>query len=187
MDVVNRVMTIIFSGPQQLFKQQQQQQPPRIEPLSEVCLACICESISSCNRNMKCEGEVCGMFGITWAYWADSGKPVLPGDNPNDGQGERNKAIFFLIHIYINFVIVFQYEKVLAQTKIHIWICTRPMCCVTSYERVVFRKIPLEYSWNTLQAFCAIFKAQPYGFFFLFKMVPVRKNNNSLYPFECEK
>jgi len=33
-----------------------------------------------------CEGEVCGMFGITWAYWADSGKPVLSGDNPNDGQ-----------------------------------------------------------------------------------------------------
>jgi len=26
------------------------------------------------------------MFGLTWAYWADSGKPVLQGDNPNDGQ-----------------------------------------------------------------------------------------------------
>ncbi|VVC30735.1 Destabilase,EF-Hand 1, calcium-binding site [Cinara cedri] len=61
-------------------------QNQRFEPVTEVCLGCICESISTCDRNLRCEGDVCGMFGITWAYWADSGKPVLQGDNPNDGQ-----------------------------------------------------------------------------------------------------
>lgn len=76
-----------FSGPQTFFQQQPPQQQ-QLEPVSEVCLGCICEAISSCDRNLKCEGDVCGMFRITWAYWADSGKPVLPGDNPNDGQGK---------------------------------------------------------------------------------------------------
>lgn len=83
MFVHNRTLIL---DPQQLF---QQQTNLKVEPLSEVCLACICESISSCNRNQTCEGDVCGMFRITWAYWADSGKPVLQGDNPNDGQGKE--------------------------------------------------------------------------------------------------
>lgn len=79
----------LISDPQQLF-QQQSQQPARYEPITEVCLGCICESISSCNSTLACEGDVCGMFRITWAYWADSGKPVLQGDNPNDGQGNAS-------------------------------------------------------------------------------------------------
>jgi len=74
----------VDAHPQQLFGQQQQQQQQQYQPLTEVCLGCICEAISSCNQTLMCEGDVCGVFRITWAYWYDSGKPVLPGDNPND-------------------------------------------------------------------------------------------------------
>lgn len=81
-------MVLLISDPQQLFSEEQLQQ--KFEPISEICLGCICESISSCNRNLTCEGDVCGMFRITWAYWADSGKPVVPGDNPNDGLGKTS-------------------------------------------------------------------------------------------------
>ncbi|XP_050535045.1 uncharacterized protein LOC126902066 [Daktulosphaira vitifoliae] len=58
----------------------------KIVPITEVCLACICEVMSKCDRNLMCEGEVCGAFRITWAYWADAGKPVQYGDNPNNEQ-----------------------------------------------------------------------------------------------------
>lgn len=84
--------------PQQLFQQQPQ---PQSEPISEICLGCICESISSCNRTLTCEGDVCGMFRITWAYWADSGKPVLEGDNPNDGLGNSFLLSTVYEHEYI--------------------------------------------------------------------------------------
>ncbi|XP_050430199.1 uncharacterized protein LOC126839154 [Adelges cooleyi] len=69
-----------------LLKEQLQQQSPKFVRITEVCLACICEAMSSCNRSLTCEGDVCGPFRITWAYWSDAGKPVLYGDNPNDGQ-----------------------------------------------------------------------------------------------------
>ncbi|KAG8231371.1 hypothetical protein J437_LFUL008919 [Ladona fulva] len=58
--------------------------------VSEVCLGCICEAISGCNRTLSCSGDVCGLFRITWAYWADSGKPVLDLDSPEaDGAYAR--------------------------------------------------------------------------------------------------
>ncbi|KAL1117670.1 hypothetical protein AAG570_003985, partial [Ranatra chinensis] len=57
-------------------------QQPTVEPVSEVCLGCICEAVSNCNRTLTCEGNVCGIFRITWAYWADAQKPVLPNDSP---------------------------------------------------------------------------------------------------------
>ncbi|XP_017887289.1 lysozyme-like [Ceratina calcarata] len=50
--------------------------------LSRVCLGCICEAASGCNVTIGCEETVCGPFRITWAYWADGGKPSLD-DNPN--------------------------------------------------------------------------------------------------------
>lgn len=52
-------------------------------PVSEICLGCICEAASNCNRSLGCSGDVCGLFRITWAYWADAGKPVIAQDNPN--------------------------------------------------------------------------------------------------------
>ncbi|KAG8319378.1 invertebrate-type lysozyme 3-like [Homalodisca vitripennis] len=61
------------------------QAPPiRVEPVTEICLGCICEAISNCNRTLQCTGDVCGIFRITWAYWADAGKPTLtPQDDVN--------------------------------------------------------------------------------------------------------
>ncbi|XP_046406711.1 lysozyme-like [Ischnura elegans] len=50
--------------------------------VSEVCLGCICNAISGCNRTLTCSGDVCGIFRITWAYWSDAGKPVIEGDDP---------------------------------------------------------------------------------------------------------
>ncbi|VVC30740.1 EF-Hand 1, calcium-binding site,Destabilase [Cinara cedri] len=52
--------------------------------ITESCLGCICEAISSCDLNQTCSGDVCGPFRITWAYWSDSGSPVLQGESPQD-------------------------------------------------------------------------------------------------------
>jgi len=57
-------------------------------PVTDACLRCICEGVGQCRPDTKCEGEVCGMFGITWAYWADSGKPVVSGSKPSDSDGK---------------------------------------------------------------------------------------------------
>ncbi|XP_049850555.1 invertebrate-type lysozyme 3-like [Schistocerca gregaria] len=51
--------------------------------LSQECLGCICEAASGCDVNSGCNGDVCGPFKITWAFWADAGKPVISGDNAN--------------------------------------------------------------------------------------------------------
>ena len=56
--------------------------------MSELCLGCICEAASNCNRSLGCDGDVCGLFRITWAYWADAGKPVIAQDNANAEGGE---------------------------------------------------------------------------------------------------
>jgi hypothetical protein len=57
-------------------------------PVTDACLRCICEGVGQCRPDTKCEGDVCGMFGITWAYWADSGKPVVSGSKPSDSDGK---------------------------------------------------------------------------------------------------
>uniref|UniRef100_A0A6P7G3V8 lysozyme n=1 Tax=Diabrotica virgifera virgifera TaxID=50390 RepID=A0A6P7G3V8_DIAVI len=53
-------------------------------PVTQACLGCICEAISNCNVTSGCSGEVCGPFRITWAYWADAGKPTVKGVSPED-------------------------------------------------------------------------------------------------------
>jgi len=50
------------------------------KPVTDLCLGCICEAISGCNRTLTCNADVCGLFRITWGYWADSGKPTLNGE-----------------------------------------------------------------------------------------------------------
>ncbi|GAB0093981.1 Lysozyme [Sergentomyia squamirostris] len=50
--------------------------------LSDICLGCICEAMSGCNRAAPCDGNVCGLFKITHPYWVDAGKPVQTGDTP---------------------------------------------------------------------------------------------------------
>ncbi|KAG0727586.1 Lysozyme [Chionoecetes opilio] len=50
------------------------------------CLGCMCEASSNCNASTLCHTSstyFCGPFHLTWAYWADAGKPVLQHDNPD--------------------------------------------------------------------------------------------------------
>lgn len=56
-------------------------------PVTDVCLGCICEAASECDRSLKCTGDVCGLFRITWAYWSDSGKPTQQGEAPDTPNG----------------------------------------------------------------------------------------------------
>ncbi|XP_011505724.1 PREDICTED: lysozyme 2-like [Ceratosolen solmsi marchali] len=54
------------------------------ETVSRECLGCICEAASGCNTTLGCTGDICGAFHITWGYWADAGKPTLPGVSNTD-------------------------------------------------------------------------------------------------------
>ncbi|CAI6367893.1 unnamed protein product [Macrosiphum euphorbiae] len=63
-----------------------------IKPIDEPCLGCLCEANGECSPHMKCRGEVCGMFGITWAYWSDSGRPVIQGSQPTDSDAYQKCA-----------------------------------------------------------------------------------------------
>lgn len=56
--------------------------------VTDVCLGCICEAVSGCDRTKKCSDGICGLFGITWAYWSDSGKPTLNGVDPASDNGK---------------------------------------------------------------------------------------------------
>lgn len=56
------------------------------KPVTELCLNCICEAISGCNATSVCinpEKGTCGIFRITWAYWVDSGKLTINGEQPD--------------------------------------------------------------------------------------------------------
>uniref|UniRef100_A0A0K8VCT2 lysozyme n=1 Tax=Bactrocera latifrons TaxID=174628 RepID=A0A0K8VCT2_BACLA len=53
------------------------------KPVTDICLGCICEAISGCNRTTTCTGGVCGLFRITWPYWSDGGKLTLNGESPD--------------------------------------------------------------------------------------------------------
>ncbi|XP_035903243.1 lysozyme-like [Anopheles stephensi] len=65
---------------------------PLEDPVTDVCLSCICEASSGCDASLRCNGDVCGMFRITWAYWADAGKPVQQGDSPDSQNAYANCA-----------------------------------------------------------------------------------------------
>lgn len=58
------------------------------QPLTDKCLDCICQAISLCNLSLKCDGDVCGPYRITWGYWFDSGAPVISGDSSNNDGGK---------------------------------------------------------------------------------------------------
>ncbi|XP_073961754.1 lysozyme-like isoform X1 [Choristoneura fumiferana] len=53
------------------------------QPLSDVCLGCICQAISGCRQETVCEGDHCGLFHITSAYWSDAGTPTINGLAPD--------------------------------------------------------------------------------------------------------
>lgn len=60
--------------------------------ISQTCLGCICEAASGCNTTVGCDGDVCGPFRITWAYWSDSGKPTL-NDEANNTPGAYPRCV----------------------------------------------------------------------------------------------
>ncbi|KAJ2945489.1 hypothetical protein O0L34_g300 [Tuta absoluta] len=63
------------------------------QPVTEVCLGCLCQAVSGCKQGLQCEGDVCGLFHITWPYWADAGKPTLPGRSPDSPDAYSSCAI----------------------------------------------------------------------------------------------
>ncbi|KAL4710873.1 hypothetical protein ACJJTC_002503 [Scirpophaga incertulas] len=58
---------------------------PNPNPVTEVCLGCICQAVSGC-KGTHCEGDHCGLFHITWPYWADGGKNTINNLSPEDPQ-----------------------------------------------------------------------------------------------------
>ncbi|XP_055905749.1 lysozyme-like [Eupeodes corollae] len=59
-------------------------------PVTNVCLGCICEAISGCNQTKTCNGDVCGLFRITWPYWSDGGKLTLNNESPQSQTAFQN-------------------------------------------------------------------------------------------------
>ncbi|XP_050716983.1 lysozyme-like isoform X1 [Eriocheir sinensis] len=61
------------------------------------CLGCLCEGATKCNATTQCHvpyagAYFCGPFHISWAYWADAGKPVMQHDNPEKQGAFENCA-----------------------------------------------------------------------------------------------
>ncbi|VEN58094.1 unnamed protein product [Callosobruchus maculatus] len=54
------------------------------------CLGCICEAVSGCDTSSKCEGDKCGPYRISPAYWADAGKPTVNGESPDGATAYTN-------------------------------------------------------------------------------------------------
>jgi hypothetical protein len=53
-----------------------------INPMTESCLACICQASTNCNLTTRCinKGKYCGPFLISKPYWLDAGQLTLVGD-----------------------------------------------------------------------------------------------------------
>lgn len=73
-------------------------EPGDLKPVTDICLGCICEAISGCNRTLTCNGDVCGLFRITWAYWADGGKPTVNSELPGSDTGKKISIYWELSH-----------------------------------------------------------------------------------------
>lgn len=56
--------------------------------VTDVCLGCICEASSGCDRSLQCSGDTCGLFRITWAYWSDGGKPTNNNEATDSSTGK---------------------------------------------------------------------------------------------------
>jgi hypothetical protein len=61
-------------------------------PVSSKCLYCICHAMTGCVQKTKCKGA-CGQYKLSWGYWADSGKPTLPGESPESETAFSNCAL----------------------------------------------------------------------------------------------
>ncbi|KAL9918391.1 lysozyme 2-like isoform 1-T1 [Glossina fuscipes fuscipes] len=51
-------------------------------PVTDVCLGCLCEATSGCKQTAICNYGACGLFRVTSAYWVDGGKLTLSNESP---------------------------------------------------------------------------------------------------------
>uniref|UniRef100_A0A336LSV4 lysozyme n=1 Tax=Culicoides sonorensis TaxID=179676 RepID=A0A336LSV4_CULSO len=49
-------------------------------PVSDLCLACMCEAMTECNHEIGCEGIHCGIFKISKGHWTDANMPTVDGE-----------------------------------------------------------------------------------------------------------
>lgn len=90
---------------QQSAPHPQQPQPFQLDPQ---CLNCICHASSDCQANIKChnagpEQYYCGPYQISWAYWADGGKPGNTGQSDDFEKCLVDKSCAEIaIHGYMN-------------------------------------------------------------------------------------
>ena len=57
------------------------------EGITDDCLGCICEAASGCETSTRClSSGLCGLFHISWPYWADAGKLSIQGATKDDGK-----------------------------------------------------------------------------------------------------
>lgn len=59
--------------------------------MDNLCMSCICVAISGCDKTLKCEADVCGMFRITKGFWIDAGRLKLSNEDvsASDDQGKH--------------------------------------------------------------------------------------------------
>ncbi|XP_055905911.1 lysozyme-like [Eupeodes corollae] len=60
--------------------------------VSDICLRCICESLTGCNLAKVCDHVACGLFHITRGYWAHAGKPTIEGESSESSTAYSNCA-----------------------------------------------------------------------------------------------
>ncbi|XP_021948031.1 lysozyme [Folsomia candida] len=56
-----------------------------INPMTESCLACICQASTNCNLTTRCisSDKYCGPFLISKPYWLDAGQLTIKFDEPS--------------------------------------------------------------------------------------------------------
>jgi hypothetical protein len=62
--------------------------------LDDKCLGCLCHTLTGCNSTLKCQKGQCGVFKISWPYWADGEKPLVnEDDDPDSAEAFENCGI----------------------------------------------------------------------------------------------
>jgi hypothetical protein len=78
-------------------------QPNNSSTVTIACLRCMCECASSCDLEAKCDGNFCGPFRITKAFWIDSGRPTLKDETPGSSFGN---FLYFNVEVLLDFLIL---------------------------------------------------------------------------------
>lgn len=59
--------------------------------IAPICLRCICDAVSGCNKKSKCDGDSCGVFNMTRQYWTDAGRQEVTTETED---GKFNNIVF---------------------------------------------------------------------------------------------